>query len=311
MTAFLLSVLLVGGVTAYVYVAAQLVAQGVNVGWLIAGLLAAYLLPAIVLTASWFTCAWIWRTPRPPAMKLGMAGSIRLYVNELVTVATSWPLVALHRLLVRDPAPAPAARAIVLVHGVLINDGVWISLRRLLIDAGVGPVYTINYGPPLGDIEHFADQLAARIERVRASTDNATVLIVAHSMGGLVSRAYLRRYGDAYIERLITIGTPHYGSVLARGVPGTCMAQMRPGNAWLSQLNREESCAGSIAITSIGSRHDSMALPQASSELACAQNIALVGIGHNALLTDASSQAMVLRLINGEKCELAHGGVRN
>ena len=83
---------------------------------------------------------------------------------------------------------------------------------------------------------------------------------------------------------IITIGTPHHGSVLACTFPGRCLAQMRPGNAWLAELNRDEAAPYPVPITSIWSRHDSMVAPQASSELACAQNVAVVGIGHNALL---------------------------
>jgi triacylglycerol esterase/lipase EstA (alpha/beta hydrolase family) len=288
---------LVGGAIAYVHEAARLLERGTPMGLLLAGAVLAYFAPAVLLTVSWFACAWVWRTPRPPPLRLSWAGSLRLYCNELFAVAKSWPLVALHRCIIRDPAPASARRAILLVHGVLINDGVWFSLRRHLMAAGLGPVYTVNYGPPLADIEHFADQLAATIERVRAATGNARVLLIGHSMGGLVSRAYLRRHGNACIDRLITIGTPHHGSMLARGLPGTCMAQITPGNAWLKELNREESRPLSIAITSIWSRHDSMVAPQASCELTGADNIALTGIGHNALLTDASTRALVTRLV--------------
>lgn len=38
--------------------------------------------------------------------------------------------------------------------------------------------------------------------------------IVAHSMGGLVSHIYLRKYGgDKRVSKLVTLGTPHLGSV--------------------------------------------------------------------------------------------------
>jgi len=74
--------------------------------------------------------------------------------------------------------------------------------------------------------------------------------------------------------------------MLAWTFPGTCLAQMRPDNAWLTDLNRDEKSAAPVPITSIWSRHDSMVAPQASSVLGNAENIALVGIAHNALLGD-------------------------
>jgi triacylglycerol esterase/lipase EstA (alpha/beta hydrolase family) len=116
-------------------------------------------------------------------------------------------------------------------------------------------------------------------------------------MGGLVARAYLRQRGPTRIERIITIGTPHHGSMFARGFVGRCLAQMRPGNAWLAELNREEAKPPPVPMTSIWSRHDSLVAPQASSELACAENIALTGIGHNALLGDRRVMDLVIRAI--------------
>jgi len=70
---------------------------------------------------------------------------------------------------------------------------------------------------------------------------------------------------------------------------------MRPGNAWLAELNREEGHPAAVPIVSIWSRHDSMVAPQASSELACAENVPLVGIGHNALLVDGGVIERVTR----------------
>ena len=297
MTAIVLLVLLIAGISHYVRWAIHRVAMGAPSWWLFAGAPLAYLAPVVVLVSAWFVLSWIWRTPRSPTAQLDFAGMARLFVGEVAAVAMSWPLIALHRLLIRDPPPAPATLPVVLVHGVLVNDGVWFTLRRYLARHGVGAVYTINYGPPYGDIEHFAEQLDAKIETVCAVTGAARVLIVGHSMGGLVARAYLRQRGPARIERIITIGTPHHGSVFARGVIGRCLAQMRPGNAWLAELNRDEATAATVPIKSIWSRHDSLVAPQASSELACAENIALVGIGHNALLNDPQVMEFVIRAV--------------
>jgi len=202
-----------------------------------------------------------------------------------------------HRLLIADPVAAPSRLPLLLVHGVAVNDGVWFALRRDLARRGLGPVYTINYGPPLAGIEHFAGQLASRIDAVCAATGAQRVALIAHSMGGLVSRAYLRRFGAARIEQLITIGTPHHGSMLAWTFVGQCLAQMRPGSRWLVEINRAESEPPPVPITSIRSRHDSMVAPQASAELACVHNIALAGIGHNALLNHRTVMDEVARAL--------------
>jgi pimeloyl-ACP methyl ester carboxylesterase len=51
------------------------------------------------------------------------------------------------------------------------------------------------------------------IERARRRTGSRKVILVGHSMGGLVARSYIqsRDYADD-VERLITLGTPHRGA---------------------------------------------------------------------------------------------------
>jgi triacylglycerol esterase/lipase EstA (alpha/beta hydrolase family) len=128
--------------------------------------------------------------------------------------------------------------------------------------------------------------LAELIGTIRRDTGAARVVLVAHSMGGLVARAYLRRYGGAQVRRLITIGSPHHGSELARTMFGQSLSEMRPASPWLADLNRDGAYVGDVPVTSLWSWHDSMVAPQDSSRLEGADNIVLSGIAHNALLTD-------------------------
>jgi triacylglycerol esterase/lipase EstA (alpha/beta hydrolase family) len=198
---------------------------------------------------------------------------------------------------------------LLLVHGVGVNDGVWFALRRDLARRALGPVYTINYGPPLAGIEHFAGQLAARIDAICAATGAARVAVIAHSMGGLVARAYLRRVGAARIARLVTIGTPHHGSMLAWTFAGRCLAQMRPGNPWLAGINAAENDASPVPVVSVWSRHDSMVAPQASADLACARNVVLSGIGHNALLSSRRVMDEVARVVASAQTDERSGSI--
>jgi triacylglycerol esterase/lipase EstA (alpha/beta hydrolase family) len=190
-----------------------------------------------------------------------------------------------YRWLMADPEPAPASMPILLLHGVLCNAGVWHPFKRYLIARGIGPVYALSYGPPLASIDLFAEQAAHKIDRILAATGAAQVVIVGHSMGGLVARAYLRHFGGDKVRRVITVGTPHQGSVLAHMFPGVSLSQLRPKNEWLAELAADHTDAHP-PIVSLWSWHDSMVAPQTSSILERAENIALSGIGHNALLRD-------------------------
>ncbi len=50
---------------------------------------------------------------------------------------------------------------------------------------------------------------------VDPETKQTKFILIGHSMGGLVSRYYIENINDQYVEKLITICTPHYGSGFA------------------------------------------------------------------------------------------------
>jgi pimeloyl-ACP methyl ester carboxylesterase len=60
-------------------------------------------------------------------------------------------------------------------------------------------------------IENYAIRLKESIDIVRRKTGSDKVIIIAHSMGGLVSRSYLQLFGEEHVEALILMGTPNHG----------------------------------------------------------------------------------------------------
>ena len=284
----------------YAAVAARHIASARSAALWAAGALLLYAVAILLLCASYFAISWIWRARRPREVRLGVRGTLRLWWREYQTLAGSPPRLMLYGLLMRDPAPAPVETPVLLLHGVLCNAGVWVRLARYLRKRGVTGLYSLSYGPPLASIETFAEQLARKIDAIMAATGAPRVIIIAHSMGGLVARAHLRKHGTGRIAGIVTIGSPHHGSMLAWFFPGRSLAQMRPGNAWLAQLNAER-LDPALRFVSVWSWHDSMVAPQSSSELPGAVDIALAGIGHNALLGDAGVFALVRKEIEAQR----------
>ncbi|MEP7205484.1 MAG: alpha/beta fold hydrolase [Casimicrobiaceae bacterium] len=250
---------------------------------IVAGAIVLYGALIAFATALWFVLAWRYRSPRPPEARLSLAASAQLFRQEYRTLLGSGLRMGFGWWFMREPAPAPAVLPVLLIHGVLCNSGVWLGMRSALRPLGL-PIYTISYGPPLASIETFAEALAQKIDAIMLDTGACRIALVGHSMGGIVARAYMRRHGSAKVATLITVGTPHAGSVLARTFPGTSLAQLRGGNAWLAGLNATPLPA--VPIVSIWSWHDSMVAPQLSARLPGADNIAVIGVGHNALLRD-------------------------
>lgn len=270
---------------AYAAWALSAIGQGAPAWGFLLGLPIVYLSVPLVFVAIWFALAWQFRASRPSETHLRPGAAGRMFWREFLTVAGNSPRMIFYRWLVRDPAPAPAQAPVLLLHGVLCNAGVWLPFIRWLEARGVAPVYTLSYGPPLASIEHFAGQAREKIDGILADTGARQVIVVAHSMGGLVMRAYLRAFGGSKIARLVTIATPHEGSMHAWMAVGQSMAQLRPRNAWLKALGPP---AGPDLppIVSLWSWHDSMVTPQTSSRVDFGENVEFAGVGHTALLRD-------------------------
>ena len=62
------------------------------------------------------------------------------------------------------------------------------------------------------DIETSSMGLKEKIEKVKLKTGSNKINLVAHSMGGLVVKEYLKLFGNDSIEKFIDIATPHTGS---------------------------------------------------------------------------------------------------
>lgn len=291
-----LIVVYVLGAVLYGAFAVHALAQGTPMAAIIAGAFAAYFAVPFVAVVWWFALAWVYRSPRPPDKRIGFAATIRLFADEVWSVAGSPIRMGVLWWRMRDPASAPAVAPVLLVHGVGCNSGVWLRVLAYLHPRGIGPLYTLSYEPPLVSIEVFAAQMAEKVDAIIGSTGAGRVILVCHSMGGLVARAYLRRFGAGKVRAVITIGAPHHGSVHARFFPGTCLAEMRPGSEWLEVLNRESLPRG-VRCVALWSWHDSMVAPQLSARWDGAESVELVGIGHNALLGDAGVFAKVAELI--------------
>ncbi|MCC7683225.1 triacylglycerol lipase [Janthinobacterium sp. FW305-128] len=229
-------------------------------------------------------------SPVPEQYQLGAGGAARLFFGELRATlrSSSWDMLR-PRLHAADNV-AGQDLPVLLVHGYVCNRGYWTQLSRQLARAGIAHD-GVDLEPIGADIEDFVPQVEQAIEALCARTGSDRVIIVAHSMGGLVARAWLRRYGAARVARILTIGTPHHGTALANLAAGTNARQMSriddAPSGWLAQLATSETTETRALITSMYSHHDNIVAPQASAQLPGARNLAFGGIGHVALASDA------------------------
>ncbi len=247
-----------------------------------------------VLVAASFAISRIYASPTPREHRLGLAAWIRVYLAELGAYILVYnfyqpfePLLAGEERL--QPLASPRL-PVLLLHGYVCNRGFMLPLRNFLRAQGI-TAYTHNLEPIYADIGSYAEALARRIDEICAASGAEKLIIVAHSMGGLAARAYLRRHGARRVAKLVTLGTPHCGTELARFAAGKNARQMEPGNAWLEQLN---STALAVPTLSIFSYQDEIVAPQISGALAGADCSGISGGGHVGLPFSRRVRALLL-----------------
>ncbi len=196
----------------------------------------------------------------------------------------------------RRHAAGQGKRLVVLVHGYCCNRGLWWWFARELRKGGVS-IAGVDLEPPLAGIDVLAAGLAKRIDALAAESGPAKIVLVAHSMGGLVARACLRRYGAGRVEKLITLGTPHSGTELARLGLGSNARQMRPGCAWIRQLN--ETSIPAVPTVAIWSASDNFVLPQDHGRLPGAPEHRLRDLGHLSMVFSPRVLRLALDALSG------------
>ena len=183
------------------------------------------------------------------------------------------------------PATPTARRGVVLVHGFLCNRGLWLPWMPLLRARGHAWV-AVNLEPVVGSIDEYPPLIEDAVRRVTEATGMPPV-IVAHSMGGLATRAWLRAYqADARVHHVITLGTPHGGTWLGRFSQATNGQQMRLGGDWVRQLQAAEPPARAGLLTCWYSNCDNIVFPASTAALAGADNRLVEGVAHVQMACD-------------------------
>jgi hypothetical protein len=183
--------------------------------------------------------------------------------------------------------PLAARIPVLLVHGLIDNRSVFTVMRRSLRRRGFTQICSWNYSPLLHDIARGAADLGDQIERICEQTGHDRVHVVGHSLGGLIARYHVQRQGGHHrVESLVTLGTPHQGSLWAHVMPTPLVRQLRPGSPVLREL-AEPAPEVATEVTAIYSNLDEIVLPVSSGRCEHpdlhARNVLVRGVGHMSL----------------------------
>ncbi len=108
----------------------------------------------------------------------------------------------------------------ILIHGSGFNESEWIVGRYFLNKEEFGSVFSFNLDKVLGNdssmgIGDHADKIRTEIKRISDISESTEVVLIGHSMGGMVSGYYAENYAysdNIIVKHVITIGSPWQGT---------------------------------------------------------------------------------------------------
>ena len=215
---------------------------------------------------------------------------------------------------------------VVFVHGFMLTPfGLMIDRFR---EAGYpdSHLWRIEYSEVTGSNLRNVDELSAYVARVLDETGAPRVDLVAHSMGGLSTRLFIKQGGWAFVRDYVSVAGAHHGTSAAWAWFSDGAKEMRPPYAcegdslndvqfrlngcltdagrstWEDETPFGVEDGGPVSYLSVSSEMDEMILPTHSSCLNqrkkgdCSDpvNVRVSWLGHGTICTDKDVTGMVL-----------------
>ena len=258
-------------------------------------LLALLVLGTVLTTLAFYLCWYYDRRSFPeqaalpgeePLRPLSVVLGIVKEAAALTLLVASYPLRLIH-----DASPARTRHhgevPVILVHGYGGNSANFLFMQWRLKWRGWSNVYSVSYTPPHINARKLSQQVVDHVQRILDATGAEKAHLICHSMGVPLTRYAMKNLGlDGKVDRVVTLGSPHYGSRIAALFPPLgAAAQLRYQSPFIRELATGEPCPGSARYFSIYSNMDNFVLPVSTAVLHGAEeNINVPYLGHCALL---------------------------
>lgn len=206
----------------------------------------------------------------------------------------------------------PERPPVILLPGAFGQELVYWNVWEYLLEKDGFHVYPTSFPRfTMSDLTMSAKLLADKVQEVKAVEDVERVVLVGHSMGGLIARHYLTRLeGHLHVSRLVCLGVPHHGTWFGATAPILrSTRQVMPGSDFLTELNEADRGHGNVPILNIWSPYDGVVIPARSSllERPGVVNRALPFAGHWGLLVSRRAYRWVKEALEQDAGQLRDG----
>ena len=161
---------------------------------------------------------------------------------------------------------------VLFIHGLYHNASGWLRFRRWLARDGFTRTAALNYCSFCTDYFSILDKLSRAVDQLRTQYPGEPVLLVGHSLGGLLVRGYLSSPycmdGDTCkVAAAVTLGAPHGGSRLAALGIGRLARSLLYGGPLIRELEARDA-PPPCPVLALTTPLDNFVLPADGSDIA-------------------------------------------
>lgn len=210
-------------------------------------------------------------------------------LREAVATARTalWPVAKLHRM---PPPGDQIHRPVLLIHGYLAHPDVFRPLMRRLYREGWSRVERVGYPSTRLSLPEIVQRIDAAARPLADA--HGPIDIVAHSLGAVSTRAWIREFdGARCVRRFISLGGPHAGTRWYRFTPPKIRAVLDPRGEWVKRLQGGDEPVDTVVIRA---RYDQQVFPPERASLPGVREVVLQGHGHNGLLWSRGAHQAVV-----------------
>jgi triacylglycerol lipase len=199
-----------------------------------------------------------------------------------------------------SPAASFAVDPILFVHGYASSASTWNTMVGRFEKDGwpKSHLSAYSYNTSQSNKVDAEKEVKPRVESLLKATGAEKVDIVAHSMGSLNSRWYIKFLGgESKVDEWVSLGGPNHGTNTANFCFSTSCVEMRIGSTFLTELNAGDETPGAVNYGTWWSPCDSIINPDSSVPLSGATNTETACISHTSLPTDETVYAQVREFV--------------
>jgi pimeloyl-ACP methyl ester carboxylesterase len=192
---------------------------------------------------------------------------------------------------------------LMLVHGFLCNGAVWRSFVQHLRGRSYA---AISLEPTYRHFQRQLHDLHQAVVALCARSGREQVLLVGHSMGALLVRAYAERHPER-CAGVVLVAAPHHGTLLADYIYGVEAGPPSARCQWLQEVNQRDHERVGVPALNLWTADDNIVIPARSAQLSSTPERTLHGHGHLAAVAAARACATLVAAITQVEAGIEHG----